>query len=88
MEDWEHLSNRWRDDLDARIATLQALRERLTTCIAADASRSTGATCSTPTTKRPGKAREPTTSRMTGPERKKLVEARRLGLGRPVSFWP
>jgi MerR family redox-sensitive transcriptional activator SoxR len=32
-KDWERLSNRWRDDLDARIATLQALRERLTTCI-------------------------------------------------------
>ena len=31
--DWERLSNIWRDDLDARIATLQALRERLTTCI-------------------------------------------------------
>jgi MerR family transcriptional regulator, redox-sensitive transcriptional activator SoxR len=31
--DWERLSNRWRDDLDGRIATLQALRERLTTCI-------------------------------------------------------
>ena len=31
--DWERLSNRWREDLDARIATLQALRERLTTCI-------------------------------------------------------
>ena len=31
--DWERLSNRWRDDLDARIVTLQALRERLTTCI-------------------------------------------------------
>ena len=31
--DWERLSNRWRDDLDARIETLQALRERLTTCI-------------------------------------------------------
>jgi MerR family transcriptional regulator, redox-sensitive transcriptional activator SoxR len=31
--DWERLSNRWRDDLDARIATLQALRDRLTTCI-------------------------------------------------------
>ena len=31
--DWERLSNRWRDDLDARIATLQALRGRLTTCI-------------------------------------------------------
>jgi len=32
-KDWERLSNRWRDDLDARIATLQALRDRLTTCI-------------------------------------------------------
>jgi MerR family transcriptional regulator, redox-sensitive transcriptional activator SoxR len=31
--DWERLSNRWRDDLDTRIATLQALRDRLTTCI-------------------------------------------------------
>jgi MerR family redox-sensitive transcriptional activator SoxR len=31
--DWERLSNRWRDDLDARIETLVALRERLTTCI-------------------------------------------------------
>lgn len=31
--DWERLSSRWRDDLDARIVTLQALRERLTTCI-------------------------------------------------------
>ena len=31
--DWERLSNRWRDDLDERIETLQALRERLTTCI-------------------------------------------------------
>ena len=31
--DWERLSNHWRDDLDARIETLQALRERLTTCI-------------------------------------------------------
>ena len=32
-KDWERLSNRWRDDLDARIETLQALRNRLTTCI-------------------------------------------------------
>ena len=32
-KDWERLSNRWRDDLDARIETLQALRDRLTTCI-------------------------------------------------------
>ena len=31
--DWERLSNRWRDDLDARIAVLTALRERLSTCI-------------------------------------------------------
>jgi MerR family transcriptional regulator, redox-sensitive transcriptional activator SoxR len=31
--DWERLSNRWRADLDARIATLEALRDRLTTCI-------------------------------------------------------
>ena len=31
--DWERLSSRWREDLDARIATLEALRERLTTCI-------------------------------------------------------
>jgi MerR family transcriptional regulator, redox-sensitive transcriptional activator SoxR len=31
--DWQNLSRRWRDDLDRRIATLQALRSRLTTCI-------------------------------------------------------
>jgi MerR family redox-sensitive transcriptional activator SoxR len=31
--DWERLSSHWRNDLDARIETLQALRERLTTCI-------------------------------------------------------
>jgi MerR family transcriptional regulator, redox-sensitive transcriptional activator SoxR len=31
--DWERLSRRWRDDLDRRIATLEALRNRLTTCI-------------------------------------------------------
>lgn len=31
--DWERLSSTWRDDLDARIETLQALRNRLTTCI-------------------------------------------------------
>jgi MerR family redox-sensitive transcriptional activator SoxR len=31
--DWERLSTRWRDDLDHRIATLQGLRGRLTTCI-------------------------------------------------------
>jgi MerR family redox-sensitive transcriptional activator SoxR len=32
-KDWERLSNKWRNDLDARIETLQALRDRLTTCI-------------------------------------------------------
>jgi MerR family redox-sensitive transcriptional activator SoxR len=32
-KDWERLSNKWRDDLDARIENLQALRDRLTTCI-------------------------------------------------------
>jgi MerR family redox-sensitive transcriptional activator SoxR len=32
-KDWEHLSNKWRNDIDARIETLQALRNRLTTCI-------------------------------------------------------
>jgi MerR family transcriptional regulator, redox-sensitive transcriptional activator SoxR len=31
--DWERTSRGWRDDLDRRIATLQALRDRLTTCI-------------------------------------------------------
>jgi MerR family redox-sensitive transcriptional activator SoxR len=31
--DWERLSRGWRDDLDRRIATLEALRGRLTTCI-------------------------------------------------------
>jgi MerR family redox-sensitive transcriptional activator SoxR len=31
--DWERLSGSWRDDLDGRIATLQALRGRLSTCI-------------------------------------------------------
>jgi MerR family redox-sensitive transcriptional activator SoxR len=31
--DWDRLSRRWRADLDARIATLTALRDRLTTCI-------------------------------------------------------
>jgi len=31
--DWERLSRDWRHDLDQRIATLQALRNRLTTCI-------------------------------------------------------
>lgn len=31
--DWERLSRRWRDDLERRIATLEALRGRLATCI-------------------------------------------------------
>jgi MerR family transcriptional regulator, redox-sensitive transcriptional activator SoxR len=31
--DWQRLSRSWRQDLDGRIATLQALRDRLTTCI-------------------------------------------------------
>ena len=31
--DWQRLSRSWRADLDRRIATLQALRGRLTTCI-------------------------------------------------------
>ena len=31
--DWERFSRRWRDDLDRRIATLQAIRDRMTTCI-------------------------------------------------------
>jgi MerR family transcriptional regulator, redox-sensitive transcriptional activator SoxR len=31
--DWERLSRGWQADIDRRIATLQALRTRLTTCI-------------------------------------------------------
>ena len=31
--DWERLSRGWRADINHRIATLQALRNRLTTCI-------------------------------------------------------
>lgn len=31
--DWERLSQSWREDLDQRIATLLALRDRLTGCI-------------------------------------------------------
>jgi MerR family redox-sensitive transcriptional activator SoxR len=31
--DWERLSRGWRADIDARIATLEALRARLDTCI-------------------------------------------------------
>lgn len=31
--DWERLSRIWRDELEQRIATLEALRTRLTTCI-------------------------------------------------------
>jgi MerR family redox-sensitive transcriptional activator SoxR len=32
-EDWERLSRAWKQDLEARIGTLEALRDRLTTCI-------------------------------------------------------
>jgi MerR family transcriptional regulator, redox-sensitive transcriptional activator SoxR len=31
--DWERLSRTWRDDLDGQIAILEAVRDRLTTCI-------------------------------------------------------
>jgi MerR family transcriptional regulator, redox-sensitive transcriptional activator SoxR len=31
--DWERMSRAWREDLDQRIATLQGLRGRLSTCI-------------------------------------------------------
>ena len=31
--DWERLSRAWRDDLERQIATLGAIRDRLTTCI-------------------------------------------------------
>jgi MerR family transcriptional regulator, redox-sensitive transcriptional activator SoxR len=31
--DWARLSRGWRNDIDQRIATLEALRNRLTTCI-------------------------------------------------------
>ena len=31
--DWERLSRSWRKDLDRRIATLEGLRHRLSTCI-------------------------------------------------------
>jgi MerR family redox-sensitive transcriptional activator SoxR len=31
--DWDRLSRGWREDIDRRIATLEALRNRLTTCI-------------------------------------------------------
>jgi|SRR5436190_4014764 len=31
--DWERLSRAWRADIDRRVATLQAVRDRLTTCI-------------------------------------------------------
>jgi MerR family redox-sensitive transcriptional activator SoxR len=31
--DWERLSRRWKDELDERIATLEALRGRLVGCI-------------------------------------------------------
>jgi MerR family redox-sensitive transcriptional activator SoxR len=31
--DWERLSRDWREDLERQIATLEAIRDRLTTCI-------------------------------------------------------
>jgi MerR family redox-sensitive transcriptional activator SoxR len=31
--DWERLSRSWRDDLEQRIAALESIRDRLTTCI-------------------------------------------------------
>ena len=31
--DWERLSHAWRDDIDRRIAALNGLRDRLSTCI-------------------------------------------------------
>jgi MerR family redox-sensitive transcriptional activator SoxR len=31
--DWDRLARSWRADIDRRISTLQALRDRLTTCI-------------------------------------------------------
>jgi MerR family transcriptional regulator, redox-sensitive transcriptional activator SoxR len=31
--DWERLSRSWRADIDERLATLHAIRDRLTTCI-------------------------------------------------------
>lgn len=31
--DWERMSRRWRNDLDARIATLSRLRDQLSSCI-------------------------------------------------------
>ncbi len=31
--DWQRFSRGWREDLDRRITTLEALRDRLTTCI-------------------------------------------------------
>ncbi len=33
QRDWERFSRRWRDELDKRIAALQALRSTLTSCI-------------------------------------------------------
>ena len=32
-DDWERLSSRWRDDLDARIQTLEKLRDQISSCI-------------------------------------------------------
>jgi MerR family redox-sensitive transcriptional activator SoxR len=63
--DWERLSRGWREDIDRRIATLEALRNRLTTSSAAAASRSTPVSSSTPMTRRPQSVRVRTTSNET-----------------------
>jgi MerR family redox-sensitive transcriptional activator SoxR len=31
--DWEHLSKRWRDELNERVAALEKLRDQLSSCI-------------------------------------------------------
>ena len=66
--DWERLSRGWRDDLDRQIATLQALRDRLTTCIGCGCLSIDRASCSTPTTRPPSRGRGRTTCSKTSPE--------------------
>jgi MerR family redox-sensitive transcriptional activator SoxR len=43
--DWERLSRAWRSDLDEQIATLHAVRDRLTTCIGCGCLSSMHARC-------------------------------------------
>jgi MerR family transcriptional regulator, redox-sensitive transcriptional activator SoxR len=43
--DWERLSRAWRSDLDEQIATLHAVRNRLTTCIGCGCLSSMHARC-------------------------------------------